>query len=92
MLCIAGVYLSAGTLFGVVVMPVFAALGYAMTVLGLATVVFIIAFFPGPRFEVSLNRSLTRNSESLPGDGNLRSSAAPRVAMPGFGTGLSTAA
>ena len=40
-------------------MPVFAALGYAMTALGFSTVVFIIAFFPGPRFEVSLNRSLT---------------------------------
>ena len=30
-----------------------------MTALGFSTVVFIIAFFPGPRFEVSLNRSLT---------------------------------
>ena len=92
LLCIVGVYLSTGTMFGVAVLLVFTALGYAMTAFGFSTVVFIIAFFPGPRFELSLNQSLTRNSESLPGDRSLRSSAAPRVAIPGFGTGLSTAA
>ena len=59
LLCIAGAYLSTGTLFGVVVLLVFAALGYAMTALGFSTVIFIIAFFLGPRFELSLNQSLT---------------------------------
>ena len=62
----------------------FAALGYAMTAFGFSTVVFIIAFFPGPRFELSLNQSLTRNSESLPGDRSLRSSAAPAGRDTGF--------
>ena len=58
-LCIAGVYLATGTLFGVAVLLVFAALGYAMTSLGFSTVIFIIAFFLGNRFELSLNQSLT---------------------------------
>ena len=58
-LCIVGVYLSTGTLFGVAVMLVFAAVGYAMTALGYSVVIFIIAFFLGNRFELSLNQSLT---------------------------------
>lgn len=59
MLCVVGVYLSTGTLFGVAVMLVFAAVGYLMTSVGISVVVFIIAFFLGKRFELSLNQSLT---------------------------------
>ena len=59
LLCIVGVYLSTGTLFGVAVMLVFAAIGYLMTSVGISVVIFIIAFFLGKRFELSLNQSLT---------------------------------
>lgn len=58
LLCITGVALSTGGLFGVVVMLVFAGLGYLMTAFGYSVVVFIIAFFLGPRFEISLSQSL----------------------------------
>ncbi|HSH40755.1 MAG TPA: tripartite tricarboxylate transporter permease [Arenicellales bacterium] len=58
LLCIAGVSLSTGGLFGVAVMLVFAGLGYLMTAFGFSVVVFIIAFFLGPRFEVSLSQTL----------------------------------
>jgi len=58
LLCIVGVALSTGGLFGVVVMLVFAGVGYLMTAFGFSVVVFIIAFFLGPRFEISLSQSL----------------------------------
>jgi putative tricarboxylic transport membrane protein len=45
-------------LFGAAVMLVFAALGYLMTAFGYSVVIFIIAFFLGPRFEMSLSQSL----------------------------------
>jgi putative tricarboxylic transport membrane protein len=59
LLCIVGVSMASGGLFGVAVMLVFAGLGYLMTSFGYPVVVFIIAFFLGPRFEVSLSQSLT---------------------------------
>ncbi|NRA86867.1 MAG: tripartite tricarboxylate transporter permease [Rhizobiales bacterium] len=58
LLCIVGVYLSTGGMFGVVIMLIFALLGYIMNMLGFPTVVFIIAFFLGDRFELSLGQTL----------------------------------
>ncbi|MQY43981.1 Tricarboxylate transporter family protein [Epibacterium sp. SM1969] len=58
-LCIVGVYLSTGGTFGVYIMLLFAVLGMGMTVLNYPTVVFIIAFFLGPRFELSLGQTAT---------------------------------
>jgi putative tricarboxylic transport membrane protein len=59
LLCIVGVYLSTGGLFGVAVMLIFAGVGYVMGIFGYSVVVFIIAFFLGPRFELSLSQALT---------------------------------
>lgn len=58
LLCITGVALSTGGLFGVAVMLVFAGVGYLMTAFGFSVVVFIIAFFLGARFEISLSQTL----------------------------------
>lgn len=58
LLCIVGVALSTGGLFGVAIMLLFAAIGYLMTAFGFSVVIFIIAFFLGPRFEISLSQSL----------------------------------
>ncbi|WP_244614807.1 tripartite tricarboxylate transporter permease [Pukyongiella litopenaei] len=58
LLCIVGVFLATGGLFGVAILLVFAGLGYLMTCFGYSTVIFIIAFFLGPRFEVSLSQTL----------------------------------
>lgn len=57
-LCITGVYVSTGGLFGVAVMLIFAVLGYLMTSFGYSVVVFIIAFFLGNKFEQSLSQTL----------------------------------
>ena len=53
-----GVYMSTGDLLGVFIMLIFAGLGYLMTSAGYSVVVFIIAFFLGPRFERSLSQTL----------------------------------
>ena len=53
-----GVYTSTGDLLGVFIMLIFAGLGYLMTSAGYSVVVFIIAFFLGPRFERSLSQTL----------------------------------
>lgn len=58
-LCIVGVYLSAGGSFGVYVMIAFAILGLIMNALQYPVVVFIIAYFLGPRFELSLGQTAT---------------------------------
>jgi putative tricarboxylic transport membrane protein len=58
LLCMIGVYLATGTLFGVAVMFVFAFLGYLMSAYGYSVIVFVIAFFLGERFELSLSQSL----------------------------------
>ncbi len=58
LLCIVGVSLATGGLFGVVVMLVFAGLGVLMSAYGFSVVIFIIAFFLGPRFEISLSQTL----------------------------------
>ncbi len=59
LLCTVGVYMSTGDLVGVYVMLVFAGIGLAMTAAGYSVVVFVIAFFLGPRFELSLSQSLS---------------------------------
>ncbi len=56
-LCIVGVYLATGGTFGVYVMFMFAVLGLVMTALQYPVVIFIIAFFLAPRFELSLGQS-----------------------------------
>lgn len=58
-LCVTGVYLATGGAFGVFVMILFAVIGVIMTVLRYPLVIFIIAFFLGPRFELSLGQSAT---------------------------------
>jgi putative tricarboxylic transport membrane protein len=58
LLCTVGVYLATGGLFGVAVMFGFALLGYIMNALGFSVIVFVIAFFLGERFELSLSQSL----------------------------------
>ena len=58
LMCIAGVGMAAGGTFGVMVMLVFAALGYVLAAFGYPLVIVIIAFFLGPRFEVSVAQSL----------------------------------
>jgi putative tricarboxylic transport membrane protein len=58
LLCMIGVYLATGGLFGVAVMFLFAFLGYIMNALGFSVIVFVIAFFLGERFELSLSQSL----------------------------------
>ncbi|EPX81244.1 tripartite tricarboxylate transporter permease [Litoreibacter arenae] len=58
-LCVTGVYLATGGAFGVFVMILFAVIGVIMTVLRYPLVVFIIAFFLGPRFELSLGQTAT---------------------------------
>ena len=57
MLCIVGVSMAAGGLFSVTIMLLFALLGYIMTRYGFSIVIFIIAFFLGPRFEISIAQS-----------------------------------
>ncbi len=58
LLCITGVYMSTGSLFGVGVMFFFAVLGYFMTAFGYSVIIFVIAFFLGERFELSLSQTL----------------------------------
>lgn len=56
--CFVGVYLSTGGLFGVAIMLIAAALAYAMRAAGYPVIVFIIAFFLGPKFESTLSQTL----------------------------------
>lgn len=58
LLCIVGVSMSTGGIFGVGVMLAFALLGYVMILIGYSVVIFIIAFFLGPQFEMSIAQSL----------------------------------
>ncbi len=57
LLCVVGVAMSEGGMFGVVVMLIFAAVGYVMKRFGFSIVIFIIAFFLGPRLEMSIAQS-----------------------------------
>ncbi|AJY52334.1 tripartite tricarboxylate transporter permease [Halomonas sp. KO116] len=58
LLCIVGVYLTTGGIFGVKVMILFAAISYLMQAFGFSVVAFIIAFFLGPQLERSLSQAL----------------------------------
>ncbi len=58
LLCFVGVSLASGGVFGVGVMLAFAVLGFVMNAFGFSVVIFIIAFFLGPRFEISLSQTL----------------------------------
>ena len=49
--------MASGGLFGVAIMLLFAMLGYIMNRYGFSIVIFIIAFFLGPRFEISIAQS-----------------------------------
>jgi len=59
LMCFVGVSLASGGLFGVGVMLVFAVLAFVMSAFGISVVVFIIAFFLGPRLEISLSQTLS---------------------------------
>jgi len=65
LLCFVGVSMATNGLFGVAVMLIFAVLGYLMTSFGYSIVIFIIAFFLGPRFEKSLAQSLALTKGDL---------------------------
>jgi putative tricarboxylic transport membrane protein len=52
-------------LFGVSIMLIFAVLGYVMASFGYSLVIFIIAFFLGPRFEKSIAQSLSLTNGDL---------------------------
>ncbi len=59
LLCIVGVYMATGGLTGVVIMFIFAIISYLMTAFGYSVIVFVIGFFLGERFELSLTQSLS---------------------------------
>ena len=58
LMCIVGVGMASGGVFGVLVMLCFAAAGYVLAAFGYSLVIVIIAFFLGPRFEISLAQSV----------------------------------
>ncbi|MEY8841837.1 tripartite tricarboxylate transporter permease [Cribrihabitans sp. XS_ASV171] len=58
LMCFVGVSLASGGLFGIGLMLGFAILAFVMTAFGFSVVVFIIAFFLGPRLEISLSQTL----------------------------------
>ena len=58
LMCITGVGMASGGVFGVGVMLVFAAFGYLLAAFGYSLVIVIIAFFLGPRFEISLAQAV----------------------------------
>ncbi|MFK7996739.1 MAG: tripartite tricarboxylate transporter permease [Granulosicoccus sp.] len=65
LLCFVGVSMATNGLFGVVVMLIFAFIGYLMSSFGYSIVIFIIAFFLGPRFEKSIAQSLALTNGDL---------------------------
>ncbi len=65
LLCIVGVAMATSGLFGVAIMLIFAVLGYLMSSFGYSLVIFIIAFFLGPRFEKSIAQSLALTNGDL---------------------------
>ncbi|MGD9225562.1 MAG: tripartite tricarboxylate transporter permease, partial [Desulfobacterales bacterium] len=58
LLCIVGVYMATGGLLGVVIMFIFAIISYLMHTFGYSAIVFVIGFFLGERFELTLSQSL----------------------------------
>lgn len=65
LLCFVGVSMATSGLFGVTIMLIFAAIGYLMSCFGYSLVIFIIAFFLGPRFEKSISQSLALTNGDL---------------------------
>ena len=65
LLCFVGVSMATGGLFGVGVMLVFAGIGYLLSSFGFSSVIFIIAFFLGPRFEISISQMLALTGGDL---------------------------
>jgi putative tricarboxylic transport membrane protein len=65
LLCFVGVAMATNGLFGVAIMLGFAVLGYLMTAFGYSLVIFIIAFFLGPRFEKSIAQSMALTKGDL---------------------------
>lgn len=65
LLCFVGVSMATSGLFGVAIMLIFAVIGYVMTSFGYSIVIFIIAFFLGPRFEKSIAQSLALTNGDL---------------------------
>ncbi|SNZ20218.1 tripartite tricarboxylate transporter permease [Cohaesibacter gelatinilyticus] len=57
LLCIVGVYLGAGGMFGIYVMLICTVIGLALTAAGYSVIVFIIAFFLGSRFETTISQA-----------------------------------
>jgi putative tricarboxylic transport membrane protein len=58
LLCVVGVYMATGGLLGVVIMFIFALISYLMNTFGYSAIVFVIGFFLGERFELTLSQSL----------------------------------
>jgi putative tricarboxylic transport membrane protein len=58
LMCFVGVSLASGGLFGIALMLGFAVMAFIMSAFGFSVVVFIIAFFLGPRLELSLSQTL----------------------------------
>ncbi|MEM8825104.1 MAG: tripartite tricarboxylate transporter permease, partial [Pseudomonadota bacterium] len=65
LMCIVGVSMASGGIFGVAVMLIFATIGYLMSAFGYPIVIMIIAFFLGPRFEISISQSLALTNGDL---------------------------
>ena len=65
LMCIVGVSMASGGLFGVAIMLIFAVIGYLMAAFGYSIVILIIAFFLGPRFEISIAQSLALTNGDL---------------------------
>ena len=58
LLCVTGIYISAGGLFGIMVMLVFAIVGYVMRIFEYSVVAFIIGFVLTPQLESAIIQSL----------------------------------
>lgn len=58
LLCLTGAYVSAGSMFGVGIMLIFAVVGYFMRKLEIPFIVFLIGFILGPMFERSLRHTV----------------------------------
>jgi putative tricarboxylic transport membrane protein len=65
LMCIVGVGMASGGVFGVFVMLCFAAAGYVLAAFGYSLVIIIIAFFLGPRLEISLAQSVALTNGDL---------------------------
>lgn len=65
LLCVVDVSMATSGLFGVVIMLISAMLGYVMGSVCYSLVIFIITFFPRPRFEKSIAQSLALTNGDL---------------------------